>query len=46
MADARRTHARLDLAHDLGRGNPCGLVDDQNGIHGRCGDDSGYGGAA
>jgi hypothetical protein len=34
------------LAHDLGRGNPCGLVDDQNYIHGRCGDDSGYGGAA
>src|SRR5579872_6797802 len=28
MADAGGTNARLDLAHDLGRGNPRGLVDD------------------
>jgi hypothetical protein len=34
------------LAHGFGRGNPGGLVDEQNSIHERCADDSRYGGAA
>jgi hypothetical protein len=46
MADPRGPHARLDLAHGFGRGNPGGLVDEQNSIHERCADDSRYGGAA
>ena len=46
MANARGPHARLDLAHGFGRGNPGGLVDDQHCVHERCADDSRYGGAA
>jgi hypothetical protein len=46
MADARGPHARLDLAHGFSRSDPGRLVDKQNSIHGRCADDSRYGGAA
>ena len=35
MADARGPHARLDLAHGLGRSDPGRLVDKQNSVHGR-----------